>query len=162
MHPTPSEQLQAIQRLIERVQADPELPPDSEELLADAARLLRRLERSWPLRMPFLVDDNERAIRLLVELAPQLGSLRAEISAAAERRPPLGEDATHDLNLELQGLLARAVRALADDADGDRGRARIARHLRSRVAADPALNRRVTPRPAFEHEAVNDAKPGGK
>ena len=150
MHPTPSEQLQAIRHLIKRAQADPELSPESDQLLADAARLLRRLERSWPKRMPFLVDDNQRALRLLIELRPDLGPLAAEISAAMERPPADGEEAAHDLNVELQGLLARAVHVLADDVDGDQKRARIAEHLHHRIAADPALNRHPAERPAIE------------
>ncbi|MGB5760729.1 MAG: hypothetical protein WBM50_27695 [Acidimicrobiales bacterium] len=150
MHPTPSEQLQAIRHLIERAQADPELSEESDRLLGDAIRLLRRLERSWPKRMPFLVDDNQRAIRLLGELRPDLSPLAEEISAATERPPANGEEAADALNAQLQGLLARAVDVLADDPDGDRGRARISEHLRHRIAADPALNRHPVERPAID------------
>ncbi|MDH3682964.1 MAG: hypothetical protein OEV40_23790 [Acidimicrobiia bacterium] len=122
------------------------------QLLADAARLLRRLERSWPKRMPFLVDDNHRALRLLEGLRPDLPSLAREISAAMEHPPVDGEEAATDLNLGLQGLLARAVHALADDADGDKGRARIAEHLRRRLAVNPALNRDPVERPVIGGE----------
>ena len=150
MHPTASEQLQAIRYLIERAQADPELSAESDQLLGDAMRLLRRLERSWTKRMPFLVDDNQRAIRLLDELRSDLAPLAEEISAATERPPADGEEAATDLNVQLQSLLARAVHVLADDLDGDRGRARIAEHLRHRIAADPALNRHPIERPVID------------
>lgn len=147
MHPTPNEQLQAIGHLIDRVQANPELSPGSVQLLGDALRLLRRLERSWSRRMPFLIDDNRRAMWLLDELRPLLTSLSAEIPAAAELPAAESEEAARRINVELQGLLARAVHVLGDGPDGDRGRARIAEHLRHRIAADPALNRDPVERP---------------
>lgn len=147
MYPTPSEQLQAVRHLIERVQAGEELTAESAQLLTDAARLLRRLERSWPRRMPFLVDDSRRVLAMLSELRPNLPTLEEEIAAATERPPPDGPDAAHQRNLELRDLLARAVHALPDDADGDAGRARIAEHLRRRLLADPALNRDPIPPP---------------
>ena len=100
--------------------------------------------------MPFLVDDNQRAIRLLDELRSDLAPLAEEISAATERPPADGEEAANDLNVQLQSLLARAVHVLADDLDGDRGRARIAEHLRHRIAADPALNRHPIERPVID------------
>ncbi|MGF1599857.1 MAG: hypothetical protein ACFCVK_23590 [Acidimicrobiales bacterium] len=150
MHPTPTEHLRAVRHLIERAQADPDAAAGSAHLLTDAVRLLRRLERSWPARQPFLVDDNRRAIRLLGELAPDLGPLAHEVAAASDRPPVDGEDAAHERNLELQALLARAVHVLADDAAGDRGRARIAEHVRQRIAADPTLNRDPAERPPIE------------
>lgn len=150
MHPTPTEQLQAIRFLIEQARADREQSAASQQLLADATRLLRRLERSWPKRMPFLVDDNRRALRLLSELRPHLAPLDAEI-AEVDRRPATdSEESAHKRNVELQGLLGRAVHLLPDDSDGDRGRAKITQHLRQRTAADPALNRDPAERPPLD------------
>lgn len=156
MHPTPDEQLRAVQRRLEQVRAEEALTPASREALDDAERLLRRLERTWSRRLPFLVVDNRLAIDLLRSLAPLLPELSAEIDAAAVEGsgepaesgagPPVDEPTAHELNKRLQGLLGRAVHLLPDDAAGDAGRARIADHLRSRLAANPALNRTPTDR----------------
>jgi hypothetical protein len=151
MHPTPDEQLQAVLRRLDEVDAEPSLlPPPARQALDDARRLLRRLERSWAQRLPFLVADNRLAVDLLGDLAPLLPDLSAEIDAAATEHSSLDsvthEPTAHDLNTRLQALLGRAVHLLPDSDDGDVGRARIADHLRSRLAADPTLNRTPTDR----------------
>ncbi len=156
MHPTPDEQLQAVLRRLDEVNAEPSLPPPAREALDDARRLLRRLERSWAQRLPFLLLDNHLAVELLRSLAPLLPDLSAEIDAATAEhssvtaptspRSTVDEATAHDLNKRLQGLLGRAVHLLPDGAEGDAGRARIADHLRSRLAADPTLNRTPTDR----------------
>ena len=59
MHPTPEEQLRAIERrLAEVVEAEPSLSASSRQALDDARRLLRRLEGSLAKRLPFLQADN--------------------------------------------------------------------------------------------------------
>ncbi len=153
MHPTPDEQLQAIERRLEQATSEqaisePALTPAAREAIDDARRLLRRLQRAWAQRLPFLALDNRLAIELLTSLAPKLTELSAEIEAlaAAAAEPPVDEPTAHELNKRLQGLLGRAVHLLPDGPDGDAGRARIADHLRSRIAADPALNRTPTAR----------------
>lgn len=151
MHPTPDEQLRAIRRLVDGAAADPAIAPESEAMLTDASRLLRRLERSWARRLPFLVRDNELSGGLLAELAPQLSAdLAAEIEVVTTSLPVNDEAAAHEMNKRLQGLLGQAGHLLPDDADGDAGRARIADHLRARLAADPALNRTPADRPPVE------------
>ncbi len=87
MHPTPDEQLRAAHRLIEQVTADPALSAESKELLDDASRLLRRLERSWPHRLPFLAADNRLAADLLTALTPLLPDLAPDIEAATAELP---------------------------------------------------------------------------
>ncbi len=156
MHPTPEEQLRAVGRRLDEVAAEPSLPPPARDALDDARRLIRRLERSLATRLPFLLADNELATRLLNELAPLLTDLSAEIDNAVDPRaagpgtgldlPPVDEQTVHERNKQLQALLGRAVHLLPDGPDGDAGRARIADHLRSRLAANPALHRTPTDR----------------
>jgi hypothetical protein len=160
MHPTPEEQLRAIERrLAEVAEAEPSLSASSRHALDDTGRLIRRLEGSLAKRLPFLQTDNELAARLLADLAPLLPDLTAEIDAAlgvgsgAARtdddadQAPIDEPRAHEHNKRLQGLLGRAVHLLPDNPEGDAGRAHIAAHLRSRLAADPVLNRTPIPRP---------------
>ena len=146
MHPTPEEQLQAVLRLIDAVATDPGIAPESQEILADAGRLIRRLRRSWARRLPFIVRDNELAAELLAGFSPRLPELADEIQAAAASLPVDDEPSAHEVNKQLQDLLGRAVHLLPDDAEGDAARVRIADHLRARLAADPALNRTPTDR----------------
>ena len=146
MHPTPEELLQAIVRNLDQVAAEPSLASESREALDDARRLVRRLERSWAQRLPFLLLDNQLAAELLHSLIPLVPDLADEIETAVADHTSLAghrldEPAVHDMNKRLQGLVGQAVHILPDDADGDAGRSRIAAHLRSRLAADPALNR---------------------
>ena len=151
MHPSPEEQLRAILRSLDRVAAEPSLAPESREALDDASRLVRRLERSWARRLPFLLLDSQLAVELLRSLAPRVPDLAAEIEAATTDHSNIvghtvDEPTVHDVNKRLQGLLGQAVHLLPDDTDGEAGRARIAEHLRSRLGADPALNRTPTDR----------------
>ena len=174
MHPTPDELLRAIQRRLGQVKAEAALTPVARDALDDAERLLRRLERTWSHRLPFLVVDNRLAVDLLRSLAPHLPELSAEIDAAAAKvegagsgeptmsgadEPPVDEPTVHDLNKQLQGLLGRAVHLLPDDADGDTGRARIADHLRARLAANPALNRTPSDRRPTVSDQQEDPAP---
>ena len=79
MHPTPEEQLDAILRLVEGAASDSAIAEDSNAMLTDASRLIRRLQRSWSGRLPFLSHDNALAAELLTHLAPMLPSLQHEI-----------------------------------------------------------------------------------
>ncbi|MFT5531466.1 MAG: hypothetical protein ACI91O_001493 [Candidatus Poriferisodalaceae bacterium] len=160
MHPTPEEQLAAIGGFVERAASDPALGAETAATLADASRLLRRLERSWPARMPFLTCDSQFAADLLIDLAPQLPSLAREIEAASSEPVAENEPAAHAINTRLQGLLARAVRELPDDLTGDAGRTRIAQYLRRRLAADPALNRDPIP-PTTDSATTSDHNTSG-
>lgn len=143
MHPTPEEQLDAILRLVEGAASDSAIAEDSNAMLTDASRLIRRLQRSWSGRLPFLSHDNALAAELLTHLAPMLPSLQHEIDDVVRsvEQSRADEPATHETNKRFQGLLARAVHQLPGDNAGDEGRARIVTHLRNRLAADPALNR---------------------
>lgn len=141
MHPTPEEQLGAILRLVDSAATDAALADETKAMLADADRLIRRLERSWSGRLPFLTQDNERAASLLIDLGPLLPSLQNDIEEAVGGVEQPDEPTAHTANKRFQELLARAVHLLPDDQSGDDGRARIVAHLRSRLAADPALNR---------------------
>ncbi len=141
MHPTPEEQLRAIGRLVDGAAAVAEDVAASQAMLSEAGRLVRRLERSWSARLPFLIRDNELAAALLVEMSPSLDSLRAEIDAIVGSLPRTDEPTAHSTNKALQDLLARAVHDLPDDPTGDRARDQIVAHLRSRLAADPSINR---------------------
>lgn len=158
MHPTPEEQLRAVERRLDEVAAEASLTPPARDALDDARRLVRRLERSLATRLPFLLADNELATRLLIELAPLLPDLSSEIDAEVEVDPaaagsgaghdhaPFDEPTIHERNKHLQAMLGRAVHLLPDGPEGDAGRARIADHLRSRLAANPALHRTPTER----------------
>ena len=147
MHPTPEEQLRVIERrLAEVVEAELSLSASSRQALDDARRLLRRLEGSLAKRMPFLQADNQLAARLLQDLAPLLPDLSVEIDSViapsdSVNQGPVDEPAAHERNKQLQGLLGRAIHLLPEGPEGDAGRARVAAHLRSRLAADPVLNR---------------------
>ena len=113
MHPTPEEQLRAIERrLAEVVEAEPSLSASSRQALDDARRLLRRLEGSLAKRLPFLQADNELAARLLADLAPLLPDLSAEIESVTAtgdgaNHRPVDEPAAHERNKHLQGLLGQ-------------------------------------------------------
>jgi len=151
MHPTPEEQLQAVLRHLDAVAADSSLSESAREALDDARRLVRRLERTWAGRLPFLLTDNRLAAELLSDLSPMLPELVAEIDAATRGLPAsdghdIDEPSAHLLNKWLQDLLGRAVHLLPDHEGGDAGRSRIARHARERLAADPTLNREPTDR----------------
>lgn len=156
MHPTPDEQLRAVLRLVDGASADPGLAEETKAALVDAGRLIRRLERSWSARLPFLTVDNELAAELLADLAPLLPSLQNEIEAAVGAPEPRDEPTAHAANKRFQDLLGRAVHLLPDDPSGDDGRARIVAHLRSRLAADPALNRTPADRLSADRSSPED------
>jgi hypothetical protein len=138
VHPTVDEQFRVIGRLLRGVAADAGLSPDAAEALADATRMLRRLEDSWAHMLPFLESDNLATEAVLAEVAPLLP---AELAAASSR---LGADGTADeRNQALRGLLADAIVALPDGDDGARARTAIAAHLRRRIDRNPALGRVV-------------------
>ena len=73
MHPTTEEHLAAVRRLLEGVAADPGVSDSSRVALDEAARRLRRVERSGAARLPFLVRDN-RASRDAAGRAPRHGA----------------------------------------------------------------------------------------
>jgi hypothetical protein len=139
MHPTVDEQLRGIDRLLRAVAADDGLSPDAAEALADASRMVRRLELSWPQTLNFLERDNRATEAVLADVAPLLPP---EFAAASSR---LGADSTtaHERNQALRGLLADAIVALPDGDNGARARTAIAAHLRERIDRNPALGRVV-------------------
>lgn len=138
MHPTVAEQIQGVLRWLDAVATDPGLSPASTERLADATRVLRRLETSGPARMPFLLADNAATEALLAELGV----------AVTPAPAPGSEDESHARNVALRALLTTAIGELpSTDAETRR---RIAAHLRDRVAVDPSLNR--NPRPLGSHQ----------
>jgi hypothetical protein len=143
MLPTVEQQLRAIRRLVDAAARQPGLGEDGTAALALASSQLRRLEASLPARLPFLVEDNRRSAHLLAELAGVVPALAAEAAAldGGATPEPTDEAAVHGRNLALRGLLARAVHDLGDGEAAEEGRARLARHLRDRLAADPSLNR---------------------
>ena len=86
MRPTVAEQLGGVLRWLDAVAADPGLSAASVERLADATRVLRRLETSAPARMPFLFADNDATEALLGDLgvtAAPAGTARSEDEAQA-------------------------------------------------------------------------------
>ena len=140
MHPTIDEQLEGIARLIDRTASrHPDDP--SIDRLRTAAGTLRRIAGSWGEILPYLTWDNQAMTALLEEIAnDQPGSAAAD----ADRRLAQTVDPTrvgemHDRNKELRGLLAEAVRQLP--ADPAPMRAKIAAHLRERIARDPSSGR---------------------
>ena len=148
MHPTVDEQLRGIRRLLQIVVADEPLSPSSTEVLADATRMLRRLEASWGHVLAFLVADNQAMVGLLSDVAPLLGAdLGTDIAAtlAAHRAAPGQRDldvgVAHERNMALRALLARAVTTLPDDDTGRSARVAITAHLRQRLDRHPMLGR---------------------
>ena len=147
MRPTVGEQLAAIRRMIDAVRADPAADPDATAATLElVSGQLRRLERSEPHRLAFLVEDNIATAQLLADLAVVLPSLAPP---AAPADAVTGEAEAGARNDELRALLVRAVRELPDGPDGDAGRERIAAHLRRRIERNPALGpvRPVRPGP---------------
>lgn len=146
MHPTVDEQLAGARRLMELVMAESGLSDAAMARLTDAARLVRRVERSWAEVLAFLTADNRATAAVLGELADRLpDELAAAIGAerAAAFEPDEGEvAAAHDRNQRLRALLAEAAPQL--DADDRR---LVARHLRHRLEHDPTSRRpaRSTP-----------------
>jgi hypothetical protein len=147
MYPTPEEQLAAAWRQITEAAADPALASDTVERLDNAARLLRRLERSLSRRLPFLLEASARARLLLNELRSDLPALAADIDVLSSRASARSGPAAHATNLAWQRLLARAVSELPVDDAGERGISLIAAHLRTRSASDPSLHRHPTALP---------------
>lgn len=140
MHPTTEEHLAAVRRLLDEVAADPGVSGSSRLALDEAAKRLRRVERSGAARLPFLVGDNRASVELLAglgDMAPDVVAAIPDIDGAGQHREP----DVHELNKQLRALMARAVRELPDDGEGDAWRARVALHLRARIAIDPSINR---------------------
>jgi hypothetical protein len=137
VHPTVDEQLRGVGRLLQIVAADADLSPESTEALAEASRILRRLEASWPHMAPFLESDNRATAAILGHLAPLLP---ARLAAAASR-PDADTTPAHERNNVLRALLAEAIVALPSGQAGTRARADIAAHLRERIDRNPALGR---------------------
>jgi hypothetical protein len=138
MHPTGPEQLRGVRRQLAEVAADAGLGPAGRELLADAARILERLESSWPARHAFLDADNAATAALLAELG-------ADVPAPPADGADRSEEDAHQRNLALRSALDASVAALPPSPAGDDSRRRVAAHLRRRLAADPSLNRRPEP-----------------
>ena len=132
MYPTPDDFLASIGRLVEQGAGGSH---------DDAARLVRRLQRSWPLRHRFLVEDNQLGLDLIIGLSELAPALADEIATVTMPAVWIDERSAHDINNRIQDLIARAVHELPDSDEGDAARARIARHLRLRIRANPALNR---------------------
>ncbi len=124
MHPTVTEQLREIRRVLAEV-VMPEVGGDyAREALQAALATLGMLEGAWDRVLPFLRWDNERVAQLLSELdgvAAHAGPtgllddrMAGRIAAAISADPPDPTDfaALHRRNLELRALLAEAVPAL--------------------------------------------------
>ncbi len=149
MRPTVDEQLGGIDRLLELIAADSALGDESALLLRDARRQLGRLRASLPARLRFLRWDNEASAGVLVEVAAVLPvEFQTAIAELAETSGTTGDDSSHspeqaeaELNDRLRKLLARAIDALPQTAEGEAARLRIIKHLRDRVDANPALNK---------------------
>ena len=148
MHPTVEEQLRGIARLLAIVALDDALSPASAEALADATRMLRRMQATWRRVPAFLAHDNQATAAVLGEIAPLLpAEMAASVAAAVAAHPgesPLGDldvVAVDERNQVLRALLAQAIAALPRDDAGTRARAAIAAHLRQRVERDPTLGR---------------------
>ena len=147
MHPTVDEQLRGVRRLLQIVAADDGLSPAATEALADASRILRRLQSSWAQVPAFLASDNRATAAVLTEIAPLLpAELAADAVAMASgcAEPHLADldlAAVHERNKALRALLAQAVTALPHDDAGARARRVIAAHLCQRLARDPSLGR---------------------
>jgi len=152
MRPTVAEQLAVIRRIVDTARADTASDPAAGAAALElASGQLRRLERSEPHRLSFLVEDNLSTAELLTDLAVLVPAL-APPAVGPDDGP--GEDTAAARNDRLRALLVRAVHELPDTPDGDAGRARIAAHLRRRVERNPVL---VPPRPA---PATGPAAPG--
>jgi hypothetical protein len=139
VRPTVEEQLRGVGRLLQVVAADADLSPESTEALAEASRMLRRLEVSWPHMVPFLDSDNRATAAVLEQVAPLLP---AELAAAASR-PDAAISPAHERNQVLRALLAQAIVALPGGEAGAQARTAIGAHLRERVDRNPALGRVV-------------------
>lgn len=139
MRPTVEEQLQGIGRLLDAAVAE-SLPPAAADLLADASRRLRRLQRSCPKLNPFLTADNEDLTRVLAEIAALLPPGTIPVTAAVPS-VDVGVDAANATNEALRGVLAHTVTTLPPGDAGDRARAAIAAHLRRRLRSDPFTGR---------------------
>ncbi len=139
MRPTIDDQLAGAERLLEGVAADPGLSEASRDLLTNARRLVRRADRASSGTWAFLAEDAGQVQRLLAELGPQVPALADEIGAACAEDVPVVPDldALAGRHEDLRELLARAVRELPPDGDGDAARARVAARLRERVDTDP-------------------------
>lgn len=117
MRPTFDEQLTGADRLLRDAQADPDLAPDTAELIRNARRLIGRVNAGWSTALPFLRRDNDRMAALL-GVEPPTGTDLASAAAGNE---------------ELRGRLAARIHELPPGPD----RTAIGVYLRERAAADP-------------------------
>ena len=147
MHPTVEEQLRALRGVVDHVAAEQGLSTVGAQALANVALQLRRLEHSYSARLAFLLQDNLASAALLEQLEGTWVELAQTVMGNGGASMAPSEDQAHQTNKALRGLLARAVHELAADDAGDAARARIAAHLRRRVALDPSLNRPRTAMP---------------
>ncbi len=147
MHPTVEEQLRALRGVVEHVAGEAGLSTAGVQMLSNVTLQLRRLEHSYGARLEFLLQDNLASAALLEQLEGTWAELSQTVMGEGGASTAPSEDQAHQTNKALRGLLARAVRELADDDGGDAARARIAAHLRRRVALDPSLNRPRTAMP---------------
>ena len=127
MHPTVDEQLRGVRRLLDGVvEADGGLlSARSAAALDDARRIVRRLEWSWSLVLPFLDWDNRATEALLAELAALVpaavpagstggGGGAATQTPAAAHPPELHFALAHERNLALRARLTAAVANLPE------------------------------------------------
>jgi hypothetical protein len=137
VHPTTTEELAGVRRLVTSLADHPDLPDDVAADLVTAGRVLRRLERSAPLVLPWLNADNAGNAAVLADVLADLpaalagdveSTLEAEAEAEAETDPSdLGQAESRNERLRL--LLAQAVVASNGQPRGDRVRRLIAARL---------------------------------
>lgn len=113
MQPMPDVELAGARRSLSSVARDPRLPSDASREIEHVIRTIRRVEKSWPVLLPYLVQSNGRLAALLRELAPLApAELAEEIDAVLAETPEgLGVDlgSANEHNEALRGLLARFV-----------------------------------------------------
>jgi hypothetical protein len=144
MLPTPEADLRRTRESLEALVADGEISSTATHVLRETIRSLRRLERTWPRLLPYLVEENVATQALLEELAPLLPSeLRSEIEAARAAAPRtidrrlLETAAVEGVNADLRSLLARAIVGLPGDETGTEARGRALNHLKRTVTLRP-------------------------
>jgi hypothetical protein len=138
MHPTVSQQLREVRRVLRDVVLPEVNGAYARETLSAALGTLGMLQGAWERVMPFLRWDNDQVVQILAAVAGDTpDELASRISTALAAGPPdpADFDATHERNLELRGLLAEAVPALTG-ADGTPTPALVT-YVRERMARYP-------------------------
>jgi hypothetical protein len=149
VHPTITETLRGLRRILAEVVA-PEVQAEyPAEVLRTVLAELELLEHAWSRVLPFLHWDNAATAALLAEIEPYLAPPLAGRLRAVSEMAPIDEwdfEAVHERNQVLRGLLAESVPLLAVGGEPTTAvYAHVCGHLREHLRRYPMILANVQP-----------------